>query len=718
MSAEQSGALDFSFWPFWRRSVPLVMQSESAECGIACLAMIFRHHGFDVGMPVLRAKFGDTSRGVSLGRMVDVATECNFNVRPIRAELEYLKEVQTPFIAHWNFNHFVVVTSVDGDRIGVNDPAAGTTVISMAEAGECFTGVLLEMEPSERFERRVERARLGLMDIMRAMRGAWSAIAQLLVLALLIEVIGLLIPFQYGLIIDRVIGGGESTLLVSIAGVFLTVTLLHAFLLVLRGWLAGWLSASLSYKWTVSLFGHLLTLPVAYFERRSMGDVLSRFGSAHAVQETLSASFVLTALDGLVGVLALLILVWISPGLACIVVGASAVYAAVRWATSSALWRANEERINYDARQQTELLESVRGIKAIKLAGKEAQRQARVSNATMEGSRRMMLAQYISAALSGANTGIFGWQRVMVLAFGAYAVTLGSMTAGMLIAFVAYADQFVSRFFSFIDRITELRLLGLHVDRISEIALEPSEFVGSHDAPMAELSHSGIALKSLYFKYAKDDPWLFEDFNLEVEAGECVAITGPSGCGKTTLAKMVLGLLDPSHGWVEVGGRRLSELNGRSYRMAIAAVLQDDQLFSGSIAENIAFFDPDASRSDIERAAVLAQIHGDVATMPMGYETLVGDMGSSLSGGQKQRILLARALYRKPRILILDEATSHLDVQNEIKIGDVVGSMNITRIVIAHRKETIDRADRVVDLSRVVSARAKVGATESLATIS
>ena len=276
-------------------------------------------------------------------------------------------------------------------------------------------------------------------------------------------------------------------------------------------------------------------------------------------------------------------------------------------------------------------------------------------------------------------------------------VLKGEFSAGMLVAFMAYADQFSRRAAGLIDQWNDFRMLRLHAERVADIALTPQEaqIEGVYGGPVPE---ARLEVQNLKFRYAKGEPWVIEDCSFAIEPGESIAIAAPSGTGKTTLAKLVLGLLEPTEGQVLFGGIDIRKLGLARYRSLVAAVMQDDQLFAGSIADNIALFDSDASPLKVEAAARLAHIHDEIAAMPMGYQSLVGDMGSSLSGGQKQRVLLARALYRRPKFLVLDEATSHLDVAKEREVNAIVKRMKLTRLVLAHRPETLASADRIITL--------------------
>ena len=425
--------------------------------------------------------------------------------------------------------------------------------------------------------------------------------------------------------------------------------------------------------------------------------MVSRFSSLYAIQSTLTGGFVAAIIDGVVGSIALVMLAIYSIPMTICVVVTMAIYALVRYGFFRAIWRANEQQVVYQARQQTELMESIRGIQAIKLAGKQAERKARLANATVEAARRTMVTQRFGFAIASINQALFLSQRILLVSVGAYLAIQGKFSAGMMIAFIAYADQFAAKFGSLIDRVSEFKVLGLHAERISDIAL--AEVDKNHGSLSCDTEEGRIVIRNLSFRYSDSDPWVIRDLSLEIEPGESIAIVGRSGCGKSTLAKLILGLLRPQHGLVSVGFASSDGSTPRPHAGLMAAVMQDDSLFSGTIADNIAFCDSDFDLERVIRAAKGASIHAEIRAMPMGYESLIGDMGSTLSGGQKQRILLARALYQDPKVLVLDEATSHLDIDNERRTNETIRALSMTRVTIAHRTETIEQADRVFDLT-------------------
>ena len=687
--------------------MPMILQSEAAECGLACLVMIARYHGHEVDLPSLRRRFSTSLKGASLAQIIHIAQALNFEARPLRAELSHLAHLKAPCIIHWNLNHFVVLKRVGRDTIEVLDPARGVCRMPVGEFSKHFTGVALELRPGSDFSPIKEVKRITLRALTGHISGLKRVLFQVFGLALAIELLGLSIPFQMQWVLDQVLVSADTSLLLVVGLAFAIIIIAQTGLTLARAWVISWLGASLSAQWVTNLFSHLLKLPLDFFEKRHMGDIVSRFSSVHSIQQTLTGSFVESMLDGLMGSLALAVLLFYSIKLTAVVLVASLIYLSLRWLIYQKLWQVNEEQLIYAARQQSELMESVRGVQAIKLANKQGGRVVRLTNITMEAAERNMQSQRIGLAFNAINHGLFGIQRVLLLSLGAWMVMSGALTIGMLVAFLAFSDQFTTRIGSVVDKWVEFRMLQLHAERISDIALAEPEKIGLNTGADSRTEFR-LEIRNLSFRYSDNDPWVLRDVNLAVEPHESVAIVGPSGCGKSTLAKIILGLLKPTEGVVEIDGIDINKYGLNNYRELVSAVMQDDQLFAGSIADNIAFFDEGATLDRITAAAKVAAIHQDVLAMPMGYESLVGDMGSTLSGGQKQRVMFARAVYRNPRILVLDEATSHLDMKCEELINHAVKKFEATRIVIAHRAETISSADRIIRLTSGIDVSAKV----------
>ncbi|GHB66490.1 hypothetical protein GCM10008107_14630 [Psychrosphaera saromensis] len=361
--------------------------------------------------------------------------------------------------------------------------------------------------------------------------------------------------------------------------------------------------------------------------------------------------------------------------------------------------------IQSSAKEQSSFLENIRGMQTIKLFGNESQRQGIWQNRYAEVINSEIRLGRLNISFESFNKLLFGLENVFVIYFAAQMVMVNSLTVGMVLAFIAYKGQLTQRFANLIEQIIQFKMMRLHLDRISDIALTNQEANregkgdGNGSLQLSTGSSKGaLTLENICFAYSDEDASILNNVNLSLNAGDSIAITGPSGAGKTTLMKIMLGLLQPTSGRVLLDGKDITHIGLKNYRKQIAAVMQDDTLLAGSIADNISFFDTQPDFAKIEQSAQLASIHDDIGKMTMGYNSLVGDMGSNLSGGQLQRVLLARALYQSPSILYMDEATSHLDTDNEAKISEQIQHLSMTRIMIAHRKETINMANKVYQL--------------------
>lgn len=678
----------------WSRRLPMILQTETAECALACLAMIASYHGHDVDLPGLRRRFSTSLKGVTLSHVMGMGNQLGFACRPLKLTLDHLGQLRTPCLLHWNFNHFVVLKRAKRDGVVIYDPAQGIRKLSLREASDHFTGVALELTPGSDFAPVSERQRVSLRALAGRVRGLMPAMAQILLLSLALETFVLAGPFYLQWVLDQVLVSADRDLLTLLGLGFLGITIFSALVTAARSWAVMWLGATLNLQWASNLFAHLMRLPLDWYEKRHVGDVVSRFGSIQAIQKTLTTQFIGSLLDGLMSIVTLVVMTFYSAWLTLLVVGLFVLYGITRWIFFNPLRRANEEQIVYAARQQSELLESIRGAMPIKLANKQDERLSRYANATVATTNRDITIQRLGIVFTLSNQLMFGVGRVALIWIAAKLALSNDFSAGMLIAFIAYADQFTTRSAGLIDKWVDFRMLKLHAERVADIALTaPESTVKSpwRDPPL----EASIELRNVSFRYAEGEPWVLKNCNLSIKKGESVALTGPSGCGKSTLAKIILGLLEPIEGEVLFGGIDIRNLGLDTYRQSIGAVMQDDQLFAGSITDNICFFDREVTSARTESAARMAAVHDDIMAMPMGYQTLVGDMGSSLSGGQKQRIILARALYRRPQFLVLDEATSHLDIEREYMVNTCVRRLSITRLVIAHRSETVTAADKV-----------------------
>ena len=684
------------------RRTPLILQTETAECGLACLAMIAGRYGHRVDLPALRQSYNLSLRGTTLHDLVRIASDMRLATRALRAELPDLRRLRLPCILHWDHNHFVVLIRMRGRRIVIHDPAVGRRYVPMQEVNKRFTGIVLEGWPTESFEHKTELARVRIWDLLRRTDGFAKVAAQVLTMSLVLEVIGLTTPIGFQLVLDDVVVSDDPDLLTLIVlGLGLVLTL-RALIDLVRSWAIMVAGSSLTLQWKLSLFRHLLRLPLSFFERRHAGDLASRFASIDRIQQTLSTASISPVVDGVMA-LVLVGMMWLyDPWLAGLAIITTGIYALIRCLAYRLYRRANEEAVVYAASESSHFFESLRGMASIKALAIGDRRQGIWNNYLVDRVGAELRVGKVDLIFTISSALLFGLDRIAMIFFGARAVMGGTLSVGMLVAFLAYKDQFSQRVGKCLDTIVHLGTLTVHGERIADIALAKTEQGDtSHIGGLAATITSpkaGLSARGISFRYSDYEARVIADFDLDVAPGECVAIAGPSGAGKTTLLKILAGLLRPTAGTVLINDVPLQAIGLEAYRAQIGCVLQDDRLFAGSIAENIAGFSPSPDPERIQQVARFAAVHEEIMRMPMGYETLVGDMGSSLSGGQMQRVVLARALYRGPRILLLDEATSHLDEENERTINQAIRLLPISRVIVAHRRSTLDMADRIVPI--------------------
>lgn len=684
---------------FWSsRRLPILMQTEAAECGLACLAMISSYWGHQIDIPSMRRRFSVSMKGVNLKGLMAMASGLSLQTRPLKLDLQHLPELKLPCILHWDLNHFVVLKSVTAKHAVMHDPAVGERRMAMGEFIKHFTGVALELTPTAQFEVREERQNFSLFALMGRVVGLRRSLFQLLALGLALQVCALVAPFYMQWIVDEALLAADRDLITVLGCGFLLLVLLQTAIGAVRSWVTTVMSTSLNLQWLGNVFSHLLKLPLTYFEKRHTGDIVSRFGSIQRMQASLTTQFVEGVIDGILVVGTLIMMLLYSTTLAAVACVAVMLYAFLRWAMFSALRAANSEQIIHAAKQQSHFMETVRGMQSIRLFGRSDERRSGWMNSLTEEFNANLRIAKLSVSYQTANTFLFNSERVIVIWLAALAVLNNAFSVGMMFAFISYKDQFSQRMASLIDKLFELRMIRLHGERLADIVLTEAEVENAMAEVDPSLLSPSIEIKNLSFRYSDSEPEVIKELNLSISAGQCVAITGPSGCGKTTLMKLLLGLLSPTDGEIRVGNVALGHIGMANYRNMLGTVMQDDTLFAGSIADNIAFFDPMIDMQRVHQCAQLAAIATEIAAMPMAFNTLIGDIGTGLSGGQKQRILLARSLYKQPKILVLDEATSHLDVCNEQAVNQAIQKIPLTRIIVAHRPETIQMAERIIVL--------------------
>ncbi|QDP01091.1 peptidase domain-containing ABC transporter [Thalassotalea sp. PS06] len=694
-----AAALNFS----WRRQVPLIMQTEIAECGLACIAMVANYFGHSVDMTSMRQRLQAGSSGMTLPQMMALSEQLQFSTRALQCPLEDVEKLKLPCILHWDMNHFVVLTKVSGSRqkkFTVNDPGKGKRCLTRKEFSDHFTGICLEMTPTSDFKPKLEKSQLKFHQLWSESRGLYAGLVKLLALSLLLQFAALLAPYYMQWVVDEVLIRFDESLLTVLALGFTLLLFITCFTNAVRTWLILRLSSALNLQMGSNLMSHLLQLDMRFFESRHIGDLVSRFGSLAQIRERITTGLIETLVDGVMSVALLVMMFVYSKVLALVVIIAVLIFTMLRLALYRPLSRNTEELIQSSAKEQSHFLETARNMQSVKLFAQEPERQNIWQTRYVDVINQEIKIGRLKIGFETGNKIIFGLENILVIYLAATQVMSNTLTIGMLLAFIAYKNQFTTRMINLIEQMIQFKMMRLHLDRIADIALHPKE---EHRQGTCKLNKpkGKLELINVSFDYQTQEnrsTSLLSNINLALDAGQCIAITGPSGAGKSTLMKIMLGLLQPTSGQVLLDGQDIQKLGLVNYRKSIAGVLQGDSLLAGSIADNVCFFDASPNFLKIEQCCRLAAVHQEITEMPMAYQTPVGDLGSSLSGGQIQRLLMARALYQQPSILFMDEATSHLDARNERLISQQVAELNMTRIIIAHRQETLNSVETIFDL--------------------
>ena len=686
------GKLHFSL----SHSLPLQMQTEVAECGHACLSMIASYWGYKTDLTALRRSYPTSIRGVTLADLIAIAEHLNLVCRPLGLELEEIPQLRTPAVLHWNLDHFVVLKKIRRGKLIIHDPAKGRVTMTLAQASKHFTGVALEISPGSDFKEVKNRQHLTLGDMAGFIKGLVPQLGIILLISFAIELFSILSPLAMQFILDEVLPGHDVQLLYLLVIGFCCLTLLQATAHYTRSFTVLYLMNTLNIQIASNIFTHLLRLPLNYFEKRSTGDILSRFRAIDQIQQKITTDFVEGIVDGFMVIISLALMFVYSVKLSLIVCASMAVQTIIRIVFYMSVRRETEKQQVTMARENSCLIETIQSILPLKVFSRERDRQtlwqamyADRLNSTIRLGRYQLMFDISGMFVSAI-------ENTLVLLLATQAILAREFSAGMLIAYLAYRSQFVTTAQSLLNKLIDYKMISVLLDRLFDIVAEQRENITSLVAP-DQIKDTTLRVSNICFTYPGADQ-TFGPLSLELPPGKILALSGPSGCGKTTLLKTIMSLLPPDSGTIMLGRQSVEHIGVESFRKLSAAVMQNDTLLSGSLLENISFFSrtPDPERA--KAAARAAEIDDDIAQMPMNYQTLIGELGSSISGGQQQRLLLARALYHQPKLLFMDEATSHLDEETEWKILENLKSQDISLILITHRKSTLKFADQIIEL--------------------
>ena len=698
--------LDFSL--FGSRRVPFVAASELIECGLACLAAVGEFHRGELTLARLREMAMHSGRGETLLDLRNLAERMGLAARGVKVDLRALGALALPAILHWDMNHFVVLERITKTGVIIMDPAGGRMSLPWQEVHKSFTGVALELKLTERWRQRLaRRRRVSVLDFVGPFAKWRPDLLLILTLSILLEVLVLLVPMQMQLSVDNAVQTADGRLVWILGIAFGLLAIAHAAIAVVRAWAVAVFGARVGFDLRDWFVRALHAKPATFFLRHHTADLLNRSRSADTIQGLVTAQLIQALLDATMSLAMIIIMFIVVPKLALVIVAFGLANVCATSALRHAAIDNSRRHLRAVAKADETFLENARAARAIKLFGKESVRISLWRNRFVDATNLALANARLNMFSTQAAQATGALSSVALITTATWLVINGALSLGTMMMFVIFQAIFVTRLNSCASYIMELRRVQTHAERIAEV-MEPDHgppepFADQVPSPFAPGAQRQVAIKlcDVWFRYGSDSPWILKGVNLSIEAGESVAITGPSGCGKTTLMGVMLGLLAATRGEVLVNGRDLTTISASDYASIVGVVMQDDTLFQGTVADNIAFFDAPVNMVQVREAARKANIDGDITAMSMGYYSLLAEGASDISGGQKQRLFIARAIYHQPGVLFLDEATSHLDPSSERLVSEAVRSMRLTRVLIAHRKETIATADRVLVLDPV-----------------
>ena len=683
-----------------RQSLPMTFQSQINECGLACLTMICNYHGMQLDIRTLRSRTGLAATATSVKQLLLAAEDIGLQGRALKIEIAELRQIAMPAILHWDLDHFVVLkklTKVNSEAV-IHDPAIGIRKYAMSELGKHCSGIALEFVPNRSFQPATRASAIGLSDLFMPIPGYFRSLVTIFLLSLLIQVLSILAPLYLQFVIDQGLSKGDMDVVFLIALLFVVVTLAKALVSYCRGLVLLDFTNEFGFHLVSRVFGHLLRLPLEFFEKRALGDIVSRFSSLEAIKQLLTQEMISAVVDGILSLITIVFLFLYSPLLALLVVCFVSLSALLRWLTIPAEKHRRQVAIVSDAKQQSKFLENIKTVGVTKLHGIERDRCADWQNSYIECINSSLRLSQLQLGVVSLQSLIFGLDHIATIYFGVRLVDSSEITLGQLMGFVFLKQHFSNSVTALLPKLADLQMVKLELERVADIVLEKVEQRSSSIPLLVPALKGRLELDAISFNYPGTHSPILKNLSVLVEPGDLVLVTGRSGCGKSTLLKLILGLQQPDSGRILFDNKSLQMLGLDALREQISAVLHGDALLAGDIAYNINLGTEPNNESRLIMASSRSGLHEVVCGLPLGYRTRVGELGNSFSAGQVQRLLIARALYRLPKILVLDEALSHLGTAPAKQILRRIRRLGITAIVVSHNPDLRDVASKGIQI--------------------
>ncbi|AFZ46629.1 bacteriocin-processing peptidase [Cyanobacterium stanieri PCC 7202] len=681
---------------------PFIEQQSAADCGPTCLAMISQYWGKRLSINMLRNLANVGKSGSSLKNLAKTAEKIGYQARPVRASFNSLLEQKKPWIAHWQGDHYVVVYKVKGDRILIADPAKNKKFITHKEFLAGWTGYALLLEPTEILNQ-IPNEKPSLGKFLKLLTPYKSIAIEIIVVSFLIQLFGVISPLFTQIILDQVVVSKSFTGLNVFALGVLFFGVWTIILSGIRQYLLSYLSNRLDLTMISGFIRHTLLLPLKFFEFRHVGDIITRVNENQKIQRFLLNQVVLAWLDFLMAFVYLGLMLYYNWQLTMLILALIPPIMILTLGATPLLRRVSREVFSRSAEQNSALVETISGVATIKATATERELRWRWEEHLTSYLNARFRSQKLGINLQAASGLINSLGSTALLWYGASLVIQDQLTIGQFVAFNMMIGKVINPVLALTNLWDELQEVLISVERLNDIfSAQPEENPGQ---PMLVLPaiKGDIKFDNVTFRYESDQERnTLQNISFKVKAGQTVAIVGRSGSGKSTLVKLLQGLYYPDSGSISIDGHNIEHISPHSLRSQLGVVPQECYLFSGTIIENITLYRPEFSLEQVIEVAKLAEAHPFIQSLPLGYNTKVGERGMNFSGGQRQRIAIARSLLGESRILILDEATSSLDSESERRFQDNLTRMsrNRTTFIIAHRLSTVRNVDHILVLDR------------------
>ncbi|MGZ9815643.1 peptidase domain-containing ABC transporter [Peribacillus simplex] len=678
--------------------VNFIQQMEFSECGLACMAMLLNYHNHQISLNELRDEFPSPRGGYSFLNLVQIATKKKMEAQAYQVNIEQIHSLILPVILHWEDTHFVILERVTKKHYKIVDPAKGKMKLSQDEFQRKFTGYALAVTPSTAFDERKKQEKNIIFHYLKKHKNLLFGI---LLLTLFLQGVMITVPLFTKWFTDSILIQKDKSLFavtgLMVIGIFLSYLLLTS----LRVWILSRTETILDRSIMSDFMSKLVHLPFSFFDNRTSGDIIFRTNSNFYIRDILSTTLITVFIDVLLIITYSIIMFTFSPKLTVLLLVLTLVLIIALFFNSKVIRNLVDRNIKDKVKVQSLVTEFVHNSLDVKVLGIENQLfnkwKTNYQTQLMSTQKLNIWEGMIHTVTSSIQVII----PLVILWIGSMMLMNNELTIGTIIAFSSIATAFITPVVSLSNHYTQIVSIKAYFSRIEDVLKTKEEQVEKDHLLKVNKVAGKVEFINVDFNYNVFGEKIVEQISFSIQPGETVAIVGPSGSGKSTIAKLLLGLNKTSGGEILIDDVPIEKYHLSSLRSAVGSVLQEAQLFNGTIKENI-MMNADVSQEQVEEAAKMAAIYEDIMSTPLKFETIISEGGSNLSGGQRQRMIIARALLNKPGLIVLDEATSNLDNITEQKIKSSLDQFKSSKLVIAHRLDTIMNADKIIVLNQGV----------------